>query len=159
MFMTRPKTCCCLVPIFIGILILCFFQIFMSVFALYQIFSIFNGGKYQTNEEILWIIFYCMCAAPIILGGYYYFRWLLNKSQTKRAMLPRAHFLNIVSIIMQLLLLIIFGYVVNGKPMMYGGGSNDSSEAATWVSNLVIVAVIIMLNWYWMGITARYAFF
>ena len=115
--MLKPKTCCCVVPIFLGVMILCFLQLFMACFAIYQIFSILRGAKYQTNEEVIWIVCYCACAAPIIIGGYYYLRWLISKTTATKVMLPRAHFLNIVSILMQFALLIIFGYAVEGRPI------------------------------------------
>ena len=161
MFLTRPKTCCCCVPIFIGILTLCIIQIIMAVFGIWQVFSILRDTNFKRvkSEEVWWIIFYLLCIGPIILGGYYYLRWLWFKSQTSRAMLPRAHFLNIVSVIAQFILISLFGIIIHdGWPAMWGG-FDAGSKAGAWVYNIAIVAVLILLNWYWMGICARYAFF
>ena len=159
MFMTRPKTCCFCIPIFIGILILCIIQILMAAFAIWQIFSILLNKQYGTTEDIFWIVLYVCCVVPIIIGGLYYANWLWKKSKAKRAMLPRAHFLNIVSIVLQFLLITIFGIAVNGgRPMIYGGFKVESTAGA-WLSNIAMAAVVIFLNWYWMGLTSRYAFF
>ena len=158
MFMTRPKYCCCIVPIFIGILILCVVQIVMAAFGVWQVFQIVRDKKYRKSEDIWWIVFYLICIGPIILGGWYYLKWLWFKSASTRAMLPRAHFLNICSVIAQFILISLFGIIVrDGWPQMWGG-FESGSKAGTWVYNVAVCAIIILLNWYWMGICARYAY-
>ena len=100
---------------------------------------------------------------PYWLGGYYYLRFFVKKNSDDQVAnyLPRAHLLNIVSIILQCTWGIAGGYIFYSHPIipqsMFVGNSKDTSETWAIVSAVFSAVVWIALNHYWLIVTRRYA--
>ena len=73
--------------------------------------------------------------------------------------LPRAHLFNIISIVTQFALFSIFGLAANGgTPFPIAGIEiGGASGLNVWISNIVVLILMVLLNWYWMGVTARFS--
>ena len=120
--------------------------------------SILIVGVLQIVAMIIWIIIYLVCVGPIIMGGYYYYKFLRYPSYDTKKTLPRAHLYNIISICLQFALFTIFGLALgNGKPLPIGGFSTAGDGATVWIYNVISLVINAGLNYYWMGVTARYA--
>ena len=109
---------------------------------------------------IIWIIVYLACVGPVLIGGWYYYKWFTNPSWETKKKLPKAHLYNIASVLLQFACFTIFGIILNsGKPYMVGAvATNDSVDSGSiWITNIVSAIVNSGLNYYWMGVTARFS--
>ena len=108
---------------------------------------------------LLWFIIYAFCVAPVVLGGWYYYKFLTNPGQTTKAPLPKAHLFNIISIALQFAVFTIFGYAVSTGPLPIGGiVTSNSSGGSIWLSNILVLVFEVLLNYYWMGVVKRISY-
>ena len=99
------------------------------------------------------------------MGGWFYLRFFVKKESNPefKNQLPSAHFLNIISIVAICLWtlfggLIFFGVPLDGFNFNYG---HSKDKNANWFGAILSAALYIViyggLQWYWMGVTKRYA--
>ena len=120
--------------------------------------SILLIGILELVALIIWFCIYIIAVGPVIVGGYYYAKFLRAPSWETRKQLPRAHLYNMISIALQFGLFTIFGLAANnGRPLPIGGVIANASGATIWIYNVIAFAINILLNYYWMGVTARYS--
>ena len=106
---------------------------------------------------ILWFAIYAVCVAPVLLGGYYYYKWFNNASYETKKNLPKAHLYNMISITLQFGVFTIFGLAAGDGPYAIGGlASKGAATGGIWLSNIIVLVINVALNYYWMGITARF---
>ena len=102
---------------------------------------------------------------PYWLGGYYYLRYFVKKNRDSSVVnyLPRAHLLNIISILLQTIWGIVGGYIFWKGPLYYQSFMFGNALAYGYKESMIIVANVvslicwITLNWYWLVVTKRFA--
>ena len=156
---SKGDTCCFCFPIQCGLKSLAVYQLVQSGVFLWFMFCILIGGGLNFLGTLLWFIIYAFSVSPVLIGGWYYYKFLTKPSAETKMPLPRAHLFNIVSICIQFAVFTIFGYAYGDEPFQIGGIIKaGASGASVWLSNIITLAVVVSLNFYWMGVTKRVNF-
>ena len=61
-----------------------------------------------------------------------------------------------ISISLQFGIFTIFGLLNGYGPIPIGGFSNDKISTG-WITNVFVLVLELLLNFYWMGVTAKFA--
>ena len=151
--------CCLCFEIECGISTLGILQIVQAIFWLWNIFAVLLLAGVGGVGIIVWIIVMAICVFPVLIGAWYYFKFFKNKNMDTKAKLPRAHLMNGVSCLACFVACTILAYIfLNGPVAMGTIGSNMQVSAGTiWVNNIIWLLLTMALQYYWMGVTRRYA--
>ena len=102
---------------------------------------------------------------PYWIGGFYYLSFFVKKNSDpdRKLKLPRAHLLNIISILLQCIWGIAGGYIfysgpINSESFMFGNTAGfQSSETVALLTNIFGTLAWCALNHYWLIVTRRFA--
>ena len=111
--MGTSARCCLCLDITCGVKALGWYQIIQSAVCLYVMISILLTGLTDILTLIIWFAIYVIAVGPIMMGGFYYYKFLRYPSYDTKKPLPRAHLYNMISIALQFGLFTIFGLAVN----------------------------------------------
>ena len=149
--------CCVCFSMEYGVRCLGLFQLIMTFVTVWCIFSCFALFLGQTVGAIMWMTVYLIISIPLMMGGWYYWGYLMHQDQLhRRNMLPRAHFFNMISISLQFACCLIFGLILNSLKPYAMGGIPTSNAAFLWLWNILTTITFLALNYYWMGVTTRF---
>ena len=100
------------------------------------------------------------CSLPIWLAGFFYLRWFVKRDTQPefKRQLPSAHLLNIIGIVAICIWGVVGGLIWAKHPfyaMNFGIYYRD--DAWPIINNCLSVVLWGGLNYYWMGVTRRYA--
>ena len=75
----KGDTCCICFPIDCGLKSLGVYQLVQSGVFLWFMFCIILGSGLNFLGTILWFVIYTVSVAPVIAGGWYYYKFLTNQ--------------------------------------------------------------------------------
>ena len=94
-----------------GVIVLGVFEVITLVVGLWTFFWWLVIGGYG-GDGVLYSLIYLVCNLPTYLGCYYYIKWFRNNVKATRLLLPRAHFLNMITIAASTVWGIVGGYII-----------------------------------------------